>query len=202
MKEIDAFINKLSDQKLSDRAHNLYHGAVSAVRRDNLRIYLNKMTRLKPDVLLLGEAPGYKGCGCTGVPFTSEQLIYENAFFRDQGYGFMRTWKVREKENTATMVWEELNKYSRLPLIWNIFPFHPFKKNNPRSNRAPNKQELSIGLEYLKALLDLFDIQRILAVGRKPESQMDKLDIDSVYIRHPSYGGKAQFVQGLSKELE
>jgi len=39
------------------------------------------MTEIKPTKLLLGEAPGYKGCGITGIAFSSERILTENEFF-------------------------------------------------------------------------------------------------------------------------
>ena len=83
MDRIDQFIKDLSEQIVSNETTNLYYGdsRESNIRRENLRHYLSKMLKIKPTKLLLGEAPGYKGCGITGVPFSSERIFNENKFF-------------------------------------------------------------------------------------------------------------------------
>lgn len=58
---------------------NLYAGddALSRLRRRNLSVYLSEMQRLKPEVMLVGEAPGVHGCYLTGIPFIAEwRLLY------------------------------------------------------------------------------------------------------------------------------
>ena len=52
-------------------------------RRENLKLYLEKMKKLNPSFLLLGEAPGYKGCRLTGIPFSSEKILATNDFFNN-----------------------------------------------------------------------------------------------------------------------
>lgn len=41
------------------------------IRRKNLMNYFERMERLKPSILLVGEAPVYRGCRRSGIPFTS-----------------------------------------------------------------------------------------------------------------------------------
>jgi hypothetical protein len=203
MTSINQFIKKLSVQMVSEETTNIYYGnsTASNIRRANLRRYLHKMKKLKPTLLLLGEAPGYKGCGITGIPFSSERILTENAFFKDQGFTCIHKHPNMESEISATIVWNELVHYSNKPLIWNIFPFHPHTKTDKRANRTPNKQELAMGTTFLMDLLKLFAIKRIIALGRKPESQVKHLTYDYVYVRHPANGGKHKFVAGIKKEL-
>jgi uracil-DNA glycosylase len=155
------------------------------------------MERIQPNTLLLGEAPGYKGCRITGVPFTSERVLTEVSFFKDQGYQCLHQPDQLESEISATIVWKELARYSDKPLIWNIFPFHPHASNDQRSNRPPNKQELEIGTHFLIALLAIFPVEKIIALGRKAESQIKKLGYEYAYVRHPARGGKNKFMAGL-----
>ena len=44
-------------------------------RWNNLVDYLVYMEHEQPDILLVGEAPGYRGTTVSGVPFLSEQMI-------------------------------------------------------------------------------------------------------------------------------
>lgn len=38
-------------------------------------------------------------------------------------------------------------------ILWNIFPFHPHKKDSLLTNRTPTNEELDAGIEYAKMLL-------------------------------------------------
>ncbi len=204
MTRIDSYISRLSDQTVSEETTNLYAGnsIESKIRRENLRLYLNKMIEIKPTKLLLGEAPGYKGCGITGVPFSSERVLSENEFYKDQGFTCINQHPKLESEISATIVWNELQHYPNKPLIWNIFPFHPHTVINKRANRTPNTSELEIGARYLTEILEIYPIDKIIALGRKPESKIRDLGYDYVYVRHPANGGKNKFVNGLKAALK
>jgi uracil-DNA glycosylase len=203
MTEIEIFIQNLSSQKVVN-ATNLYQGESreSLIRKGNLGLYLSKMKELNPSVLILGEAPGYKGCRLTGLPFTSEKIINQTSFFSKQDYKFINNENNLEGEISATIVWTEILKYKTQPLIWNIFPFHPFQNFKEKSNRTPTLMELGIGKLFLKDLLNIFEIKKILALGRKSESQILDLNVKYKYIRHPANGGQNEFAKGLKKEIK
>lgn len=203
-KNIEQFITSLSKYKGTPELTNLYSGdsKESLIRKENLKEYLEKMNILKPSILFLGEAPGYKGCRLTGIPFSSERVLDSNDFFKNQNFTCINNDNSLESEISATIVWNELANYSEKPLIWNIFPFHPHKTNDIKSNRTPTKDELKLGKEYLKQLLEIFEIKKIIALGRKPESQISDLDLDFVYVRHPANGGKEKFINGLKNEIK
>ncbi|WKK67490.1 uracil-DNA glycosylase [Lutimonas zeaxanthinifaciens] len=193
----------MGKQKVAAETTNLYRGESKSaqLRRSNLAMYLHKMERLKPTVLLLGEAPGYKGCGITGVPFTSERILAEYSIFQDQGFKIRSNILKPESEISATIVWDELERLDSIPLIWNIFPFHPHTSENKRANRTPNKAELETGKKFLLELLELFCIEKIITLGRKPESMVKELGLKHTYVRHPANGGKNKFVIGLREEM-
>lgn len=203
MNSIDQFINALKNQRVSSKTSNLYQGksTEAGLRRQNLNLYLNKMYGVNPGILLLGEAPGYKGCGITGVPFTSERILTEYPFFRGQGFQIFNKTQRPESEISATIVWDELEHHDSLPLIWNIFPFHPHTSENKQANRTPNKAELQTGKKFLLQLLELFCIEKIITLGRKPESMVKELGLKQTYVRHPANGGKNKFVIGLREEM-
>jgi hypothetical protein len=69
---INNFIEELASFKSSSNLFNQYSYELNAnsIRRNNLFLYLQKMANLKPKMLLVGEASGYRGCRLTGVPFT------------------------------------------------------------------------------------------------------------------------------------
>lgn len=87
-KDIEQFIINLSEYKGSSELTNLYRGdsEESLIRRENLKQYLIKMSKINPSILLLGEAPGYKGCRLTGIPFSSERVLSKNDFFNNQSF--------------------------------------------------------------------------------------------------------------------
>ncbi len=201
---IDWFITKLSLHKETCDLTNFYQGnsAESNIRRNNLKLYLEKMKEINSSILLLGEAPGYKGCRLTGIPFSRESVLNRNEFFKNQNFEFINEIKNLENEISATIVWDELNNYLDKPLIWNIFPFHPHEANNIKTNRTPTKTELSVGKDYLKELLEIFNIKKIIALGRKSESQISDLGLEFVYVRHPANGGKNKFIDGLKREMK
>ncbi|MEO1217222.1 MAG: uracil-DNA glycosylase [Bacteroidota bacterium] len=207
---IDAFFRALKKIPSGEDFENLYRGnsKASILRRHNLRVYLERMKTLKPRSLLLGEAPGYRGCKLSGVPFSCEALLFQpdNHPVFGEAYGYQCLSKGElERERSAFMVWEELNKFGEVPLIWNIFPFHPHLKENPKSNRGPRVAEMKIGQAFIKRLIKMYPIERIAAVGRKAYFGLDDikdLSIEYQYVRHPSYGGKADFVKGIKAFME
>jgi len=204
LNKIDTFISRLSSIPKTNGTTNLYFGnsRESEIRKNNLRIYLNKMKTVNPRFLILGEAPGYKGCRLSGIAFTSEKVLFENPFFKNEPIQFINEQGKLESEISATIVWSELSRLKEKPLIWNIFPFHPHSSDDIQTNRTPNQTELEEGKSFLIDLLEIFEIQKILALGRKPESQLSDIGIQSSYVRHPANGGKNQFIAGLNNEMK
>lgn len=182
----------------------------NARRRHNLRLYLEKMSALKPSSLLVMEAPGYRGCRLTGIPVTSPAMLmgaHPLGWFgaangyqlpQDQGFEDVRG------EQSATILWQTLadlqaqsGEQMRPPLIWNSYPFHPHQPDNPRSNRAPRKREIAQGLGFLETILKLFTPETIVAVGNTAAGSLTTLDVPHTKIRHPAQGGKNAFVAGM-----
>jgi uracil-DNA glycosylase len=175
----------------------------NALRRHNLRLYLSAMLGQKPDLLLVGEAPGYRGCRLTGIPFTSEHIILNNPagleLFGDSTR-FRKTCESPkvEREATATMVWQATAALRPLPLFWNAFPFHPHRASRPQSNRPPRANELAAGLPFIEALVEAYAIERVIAVGKKAASSLARTELPYTLLRHPSHGGQREFQEGLA----
>jgi hypothetical protein len=201
MNDVDGFINYLRRIPSSPACVQLYKGRdrMSRLRRENLERYLRKMQELTPQVLLVGEAPGHKGCGLTGIPFSSERLLAEHPFFSE--FQSATDPASLASESSATIVWEGIAGLSSPPLLWNAFPFHPYKGENLRSNRAPNREELLVGKRVLKRLIQLFPIRTYVAVGQKASNQLEQMEIPFQAVRHPSFGGKKDFLKGLQRHL-
>lgn len=84
------------------------------------------MQNFSASILLVGEAPGHRGCKLTGIPFTSEKiLIRDNCFGllgENMGYKHINSIDQLHTEVSADIVWKELQKYKELPIMWNIYP--------------------------------------------------------------------------------
>lgn len=204
MKKIKNFIEELAQTEVMPNVYNQYSydSPENTIRRNNLYIYLKQMYKLKPQVIFVGEAPGYRGCRLTGVPFTSEHLLIHNIeglslFGKEAGYKLASQKEKLLKEATATIIWETFLNFDLLALAWNAFPFHPHKKESGESNRTPSQQELVIGEKPLRQMIEMFNIEEVIAVGRKAEYSLNKLNIRAHTVRHPAQGGKKDFVEGI-----
>lgn len=201
---ISAFVRQLAETAVAPDICNpyAYDAENNAIRRHNLRRYLRYMQQQRPHVMLVAEAPGYRGCRLTGVPFSSPHFIRHGTddggmFGVERGYRPSQEWPHIRREASATIVWETLHQCTTIPLLWNAFPFHPHKPNQPQSNRPPRVRELLKGEPFVRQLQRLFPLEQIVAVGNKAESALSRWDIDFVKVRHPSQGGKADFQRGL-----
>lgn len=201
----ERFIHKLAAVTQLTDAFNQYSFELpdNEVRRGNLWLYLNNMSRLKPEILLVGEAPGFHGCRLTGVPFTSEHILLENDSVFGKKRGYRKTAELRglKKEQTATVIWETLINHNFVPLMWNAFPFHPHQSGNPEKNRTPSSAELEFGQVFLQDIINMFQIKKVVAIGNKAEGSLTKLDVLCSKIRHPANGGKPEFVRGIGEIL-
>ncbi len=198
-KRIHAFVENLAQQKVFENTTNQYSYdvATNEIRRSNLINYLLLMIERKPEFLLVSEAPGYLGMKLTGVPFSSERTLLNHPFY--SGNKNFRIEFNGITEPSATIVWNVLDAIGKIPLMFPAFPFHPNGAGNPKSNRPPTEAELEIGEKYLRELIDIFGIKKFLAVGRKAESTLLKMNIVAPYVRHPANGGANKFRTGLEE---
>lgn len=210
-RRFDRFVSDLGSVELSERATNQFSHTTgdlqgNAVRRRNLRLYLNEMEAIGPRMLLIGEAVSYRGGRLTGIAFVSESVMLGGMDTRsgrilgaDHGYRKATSGPKLSTEASATMVWETIRAIRPLPLLWNAFPFHPFGPDSPDSNRAPTANELLIGQTFIERLLQLFPFEQIVAIGNHASMSLQRMDIEHTKVRHPSQGGKILFVQGMAQ---
>src|SRR6476620_4690339 len=106
-------------------------------------------------------------------------------------------------EPTATIVWGALLKIGVLPnefVLWNAFPWHSFDPHRGLlSNRMPNKSEQLSGRPVLKAFLELFTCEQILALGKIAAAQLEQLGVHAHCVRHPASGGAKLFRQQIAE---
>jgi uracil-DNA glycosylase len=164
------FIERLAAAEIG-ATHNFYReGPRASLLRQRLAGYLDD--RSQAGVLVVAEAPGYRGTRVSGIPLTSERQL--------TGVG--------PAEATATIVHRALAELEceHDVLLWNAVPTHP---GDERSNRRPTRAEIAAGIAFAQ---ELAHGRRVVAVGRVAHEALG-----GAYVRHPSHGGAAAFRRGL-----
>ena len=188
-----------------------------AIRRNQLRAYLRKRLRTA-QLAVIGEAVGYRGGHFSGIPMTSERLLLgrsktvrlkSDAFFADIN---PRRTSESDKcpdgfsEPTATIVWDTFSQHGLKPdqfVLWNAFPWHSFDpRRGMLSNRMPNKSEQAAGLPVLKAFLELFPCEQVVALGKIAAAQLEKLSVHAHCVRHPASGGAKLFREQIAEFVQ
>ncbi len=114
---------------------------------------------LKPKYLMVGEAPGFKGCGHTGIPF-----------YRDKSGMLFRDALLQAGLSEVDIYLTNLLKCS------------------PPGNKLVHGTEVSC-LNHLQKELDVVmeADPKVIAIGRKPEDVLaNRFGIDAKYILHPA----------------
>ena len=178
-----------------------------AIRRKHLAVYFGERLG-KARLAIVGEAIGYRGGHFSGIPMTSERMLLRRQQQILVGIKPRRTSKPNVcpngfSEPTATIVWAALLKNGVVPdefVLWNAFAWHSF---NPRrgllSNRMPNKSEQTAGLQVLKAFLELFPCDQVVALGKIAAAQLKALGVDAHCVRHPASGGAKLFRDQIAR---
>ena len=166
-----SLVAQLADARIGS-TFNQY--AESPRLRRRLCAYLE--ARRDAPILLVGEAPGYRGTRVSGIPLTSERQL--------TGSG--------PAEATATIVHRVLDELGLVEevLLWNVVPTHP---GTATSNRAPTRAEIEQSAPFLEALARG---RRAVAVGRVAHARLG-----GPYVRHPASGGATAFRDGLVTAL-
>lgn len=168
-----------------------------ALRRANLRAYLASFDG-SPPVVLVGEAPSWRGCRFSGIAFTAEAQLRDHGFPVDGD----RTSGFRDlplSEASATLVWGALQP--RFPgfLLWNALPFHPHPEGRVLANRTPGTREVDGFADLLHGVLEVVEPRTVVAVGRTGEGALKRLGVTCTYVRHPAQGGARKFREGIGR---
>lgn len=166
-----AFVDELAGARIGATFNQYAGGPRAPLLRERLAAYLD--ARRGARLILVGEAPGYRGARVSGIPFTSERQL--------TGEG--------PTEATATIVHRVLRELALEDsvLLWNVVPTHP---GTSTSNRRPAAVEVAAGRRFVETLAE----GRLLcAVGRVAAEALD-----APYVRHPSHGGAVAFRRGLA----
>lgn len=165
---------------------------IAGERCDRLLAHLDRVS--DGDIVIVGEAPGWKGARQSGVPFTSAKTV-----------GLQGS-----SEASATIVHGMLGDLgiADRTLLWNAFPIHPHKAGSPRSNRTPTDSERAAGMDSLRLAVAG---RRVICVGNPARTSIEKLlglqvpgvggasaSSRAVALRHPANGGTPEFRSGLA----
>ena len=169
------FVTRLAAAQIGATFNFYREGDGAAVRRLRLREYLEQ--RGDAEVLLVGEAAGYRGARVSGIPFTSERQLTGGD----------------PAEASATIVHRvlaELGATDRI-LLWNVVPTHP---GTATTNRPPSRVEIAGGAVFAH---ELACGRSVIAVGRLAAAALG-----APSVRHPSHGGASAFAAGLADLIE
>jgi uracil-DNA glycosylase len=178
-----------------------------AIRRKHLAVYFRERVGTAR-LAIVGEALGYRGGHFSGIPMTSERMLLGKRQDIVAGIKPRRTSRPSVcpngfSEATATIVWGALLRLGLKPdqfVLWNAFPWHSFDPHRGMlSNRMPNKSERAAGLPVLKAFLELFPRDQVVALGKIAAAQLEELNVNAHCVRHPASGGAKLFRQQIAK---
>jgi uracil-DNA glycosylase len=204
----DAFIDRLAAVETPPGCNNFFDHSVpaNALRRQNLAAYFGEMLQRAPTLLLVGEAPGFRGMRITGVPFTNRAMFQGPAnhfglFGAGKGYVLPPEAAGVAAEPTATVMWEVLAELNVLPVLWSACPWHTHVPGQPLSNRTPTSAETALGVPFWQVLTRLFPVEAVVAVGNVAHQSLRRSGVDAPKIRHPAHGGRARFKEELQELL-
>ncbi len=201
---ITSFVRELSEYS-RESVFNPYADVCSdhdridapAVRRRNLRLMLEAALSMQVDAIWVARDLGYRGGRRTGLALTDEAHLSAVETLLQLNGLRKATKGAIVAERTATVVWGMLARVGRPVMLWNVFPFHPHASNDPMTNRSHTRGEREETLPFLLALIDILRPSKLVAIGRDSAEALDDIGLPVVCVRHPSYGGQADFVAQL-----
>lgn len=162
---------------------------------------LNKACLAPVDAIWIGRDLGYRGGRRTGLALTDDVHLQSHA--ARWGVSLNRPTKGSAvMERTAAVIWDVLDRIDDRIFLWNVFPLHPHEPDDPFSNRAHNAREREAGRELLMLLVQLLRPRRLVAIGNNAADAVERLAPDicpTLKVRHPSYGGQAEFLSQISQ---
>lgn len=201
MSEVENFVDELASISMPDifnpygdicHDHDLPNA--SDIRRSNLRNVLNAALELNTRTLWIARDLGYRGGRRTGLALTDEAHLADHSRLLGGVQVRRATRGPAIAERTATVIWRMLNRIGEPVFLWNVFPFHPHETGKPMTNRCHTKSEHRSTEWVLSGLVSILRPEIIYTIGGDARRGLDKMGIEPISFRHPSYGGQTQFI--------
>lgn len=170
-----------------------------ARRRRNLQRVLEAAIASETRTMWIARDLGYRGGRRTGVPLTDEVHLARAGALLGNVLLERATNGPVMAERTASVIWRVLERVGEPVVLWNVFPFHPHAEDDPMSNRCHSRAERTATWPLLEALIEMVQPRQIVAIGRDATFALAELGLDAAAVRHPSYGGQAEFTAGIYK---
>jgi hypothetical protein len=168
-----------------------------ALRSQNLIRWLTAALESRVDTIWIARDLGYRGGRRTGLPLTDEIHLNQAGALLG-GIDFDRATRgPLVAERTAAIVWKVLARIGVPPVLWNVFPLHPHEPDEPMTNRCHTRAEREATWPLLMALIEMIRPRRIIAIGRDAALALEGINLPLHVVRHPSYGGQAEFIAGI-----
>ncbi|MGY4172647.1 uracil-DNA glycosylase [Bradyrhizobium sp. USDA 4529] len=168
-----------------------------AIRRRNLATVLDAALEHGVDSLWIARDLGYRGGRRTGLALTDEMHLSAHAKLLGSGRLKRSTRGPAMAERTARVIWHALETIGKPVFLWNVFPLHPHAVGDPMTNRCHSRAERQACRPLLLWLLEHLRPRSVLAIGRDAQLALADLDIQALQVRHPSYGGQSEFLEGV-----
>lgn len=169
------------------------------IRRGNLLRLLEVSIAEGVRTMWVGRDLGYLGGRRTGIALTDELRlpVYASHFNR---LSFRQaTGGAPVGERTASITWDMLSRIKEPIFLWNAFPLHPHDPGQPFSNRCHTRSERHACRPLLLALIELLRPTTVVTIGNDAAAALLDMGIPTHKVRHPSYGGKADFISGMNE---
>lgn len=173
------------------------HADAATVRRRNLELVITAAIESGVDTMWVARDLGYRGGRRTGLALTDELHLSAHAQLMGTMPLLRATKGPAQGERTAAVIWSILEAIGKPVFLWNVFPLHPHKKAEPMSNRAHTRKEAAECRFLLDWLIARLSPKRVIAIGRDAQAALISLGINSVSVRHPSYGGQTEFIASM-----
>lgn len=169
-----------------------------ALRRCNLRLVLDAATSTGIDSIWVARDLGYRGGRRTGLALTDEAHLAAHS----ELYGRLPLAKATRgpvvAERTSKVIWNALRRVDRPVFLWNVFPLHPHEPEDPMSNRVHTRAERQSATHLIDWLVSALRPREIVAIGKDAASALQDCGIHPLTVRHPSYGGQREFLDGIA----
>jgi hypothetical protein len=171
----------------------------AAVRTSNLVSVLTAAIDGGVHSLWIARDLGHKGGRRTGLALTDESNLDNHASLLGSRPLQKATSTPLVSEITARVVWERLLKVNRRIFLWNVFPLHPHNAGDSLSNRKHSRLERETCADLILWLMAYLHPTEIVAIGGDAANALKRQKLIFKGVRHPSFGGQADFRRGVSR---